>query len=190
VLELQRLDDAALAARFAELLDDARRLLAEEGVPPEALSVEAGCELRYVGQAYTLFVPLDSFDPAAGLAAGGLSRLAAGFHQQHERLYGHSERQAAVEIVNLRLRAFGPAVEPPLAPPADGSPAVANQPTSCRVYFAGRWHEAAVYRREALRRGAELSGPAIVEEMGSTTCLWPGDRAEVDAWGSLRLTVG
>src|SRR5438445_123828 len=65
-----------------------------------------------------------------------------------------------------------------------------------RVYFeaaapgGGGWHEAPVWQREALRAGNEIVGPAVIEEVSATTVLYPGDRARLDAIGSLIVNIG
>lgn len=59
-----------------------------------------------------------------------------------------------------------------------------------RVGFADRRLETPVYRRDRLPVGADLDGPAVVEGPESTTLLWPGQRADVDRFGSLVVEVG
>ena len=56
------------------------------------------------------------------------------------------------------------------------------------VRFEGQSVECAVYARERLRAGDVVTGPAIVEEYGATTVVFPGLRAEVDRFGNLLLT--
>jgi N-methylhydantoinase A len=46
-----------------------------------------------------------------------------------------------------------------------------------------------VYRREQLGVGVTLTGPAVVEQLDSTTVIEPGDRMRVDALGNLEITV-
>jgi N-methylhydantoinase A len=58
-----------------------------------------------------------------------------------------------------------------------------------RAWFDGAWRDTPVYRREQLGSGAELVGPAIVEQLDSTTVIEPGDRVRVDADGNLEITV-
>jgi N-methylhydantoinase A len=58
-----------------------------------------------------------------------------------------------------------------------------------RAWFDGAWRDTPVYRREHLGIGAELVGPAIVEQLDSTTVIEPGDRVRVDADGNLEITV-
>ena len=58
-----------------------------------------------------------------------------------------------------------------------------------RAWFDGTWHDTPVYRREQLGAGAALTGPAIVEQLDTTTVIEPGDRVRVDAMGNLEIAV-
>ena len=53
------------------------------------------------------------------------------------------------------------------------------------VFFAGAFRETPVYQRASLAAGFRLDGPAVVEEFGSTTVVFPGQQLEVDAHGIL-----
>ena len=59
-----------------------------------------------------------------------------------------------------------------------------------RVFADGTWHDVAIYARDALPLGSEISGPAIVEQIDATTVIEPGATAQVDAIGNLRIRVG
>jgi N-methylhydantoinase A/oxoprolinase/acetone carboxylase beta subunit len=52
---------------------------------------------------------------------------------------------------------------------------------------AGGWLDTMIFRRDALKPGLSVAGPAIIEEYGSTTVVWPGDRFEVGALGEIRI---
>ena len=56
--------------------------------------------------------------------------------------------------------------------------------------FGGVAVEAMVYERSGLATGFAGEGPALIEEYGSTTLVWPGDRFEVGALGEIRITIG
>ena len=60
------------------------------------------------------------------------------------------------------------------------------------VYFAeaGGFVDCPSYDRYRLPAGGVIEGPAIVEEMDSTTVIHPGFRAEVDRYGNLLIGVG
>ena len=59
-------------------------------------------------------------------------------------------------------------------------------------YFrsAGDYVSTAVYRRDLLKNGNLIQGPALVEEHASTTVVLPGDALEVDDFGNLVITIG
>ena len=94
-----------------------------------------------------------------------------------------------IEWVNLRVTGIGPIERPKLRelPPGDGRSERARR-GSRPVIFDGRAHECPVYDRAALLPGDALPGPAIVEEYGATTAVFPEQRAEADRFGNLILT--
>ena len=57
------------------------------------------------------------------------------------------------------------------------------------VYFAdaGGMLETTVYDRYALEPGAGGVGPALLEEYGSTTLVWPGDRFTIGTLHEIRI---
>jgi N-methylhydantoinase A len=70
--------------------------------------------------------------------------------------------------------------------------AKARGPETRRVYIgnAGGWLDAQIYRRDALEPGFKAAGPAVIEEYGSTTIVWPGDRFEIGALHEIRIQCG
>ena len=182
-----RVDDAALAG--ATLREQAEALraeladwLARHGTDAGPASFRHAADMRYVGQSYEIEVPIDP----ASLAPGGAAPILGAFHAAHERLYGHADRQASAEIVNLRvqLRAARPRV--PLVEVAAGAATPAPR-AARRVWLDGRPVEARVFDRVALGRGARLVGPAIVEQPDTTVLLPAGHVGEVDRFGNLLL---
>ena len=51
----------------------------------------------------------------------------------------------------------------------------------------GGWVDAKIYQRDALEPGFSETGPTVIEEYGSTTLVWPGDRFEIGKLGEIRL---
>ena len=178
-----QLDPGALAAVFAELEGEAAAALAAEGFEPAEHRFLRSADLRYDGQAFEVRVDVPAGPTDAALAAAVL----AGFHDEHERLYGYCYRDRphhGVEWVNVRLTGVGPLDAPPLAPLDPGTGTVT--PTGRRpVYFAGAWHDTPVVWRGDLGAGDEVRGPAVVEEYGSTLPVPPGVRVVVDRLGTL-----
>src|SRR5262249_9648141 len=81
-----------LAAECAELSTRARRWLREEAPTASASTIVHSADLRYVGQAFQIEVPIDP----AWLEAADTERLRAAFHDLHERLPPHADRAARV----------------------------------------------------------------------------------------------
>jgi N-methylhydantoinase A len=179
-------------AVFEPMLAEARRLLDADRVPKERQRIETRLDMRYVGQSYELPIPIAGFSQAEWAA------LVPAFHAEHASRFGHSDPNAPVEIVSFAVTATGLIDTPELPRPKQGGaePPQDAQRGSRRAYFdaaqgrSGGWAECPVWRREALFAGNRVAGPAIIEEISATTVLYPGDRAHVDAIGSLIVEVG
>ncbi len=173
--------------RVCETLDAMRAQaddwLAREGVPAGRRSVRLVIEARYDGQNYEVAVPLERVDP------DGVDAFVAAFRARHRQEYGYDVVGRDTEIVNCRAQAIGRI--PKTAQrfePRPGDP----QRTRRKVYFgdAHGWLDTPVLRRERLPAGTRVDGPAIVEEMSSTTVVHPGQWLSVDASGNLVVAVG
>jgi N-methylhydantoinase A len=173
-------DAAVIARQYDELRSELADWLARHGAGAGPPTYRHGADMRYVGQSYEVEVPVDP----AWLATGGDAALTTAFHQVHERVFGHADREARAEIVNLRVQLRAERARVPLREmPVAASPPVAR--ATRRVWLDGRPVEARVFDRAALGRGTRLAGPAIVEQP-DTTVLVPADHAaEVDGFGNL-----
>jgi N-methylhydantoinase A len=172
---------------YAGLEDRARESLDGEGFARGEQRVQRSADLRYVGQAFEVRVPVPdgSLDPAA------VEQVAAAFHAAHRQLYGYdfaTDPRQAVEWVNLRVTGVGPIRRPdlPELPPAEGG--VERAVTGSRpVLFGEEWADTATYDRTRLAPGDVVAGPAVIEEFGSTVPVHPGFTATVDRHGNLLL---
>jgi N-methylhydantoinase A len=171
-------DPAALTGVYAELERQAGEALDRQGFAEHRYLRSA--DLRYYGQAFEVRVPVGAIDA---------DEVAGRFHDEHERLYGYCHRGDPVEWVNLRVSGVGPIErpEPPVRPPGDRDPARARTGTR-QVYF-DEWAHVHVYARERLEPGDLLTGPAVIEEFGSTLPLHPGFTARMDGHGNLVVTA-
>jgi N-methylhydantoinase A len=171
---------AILADLFAGMESAARRQLEREGFGRDRQRMVRTLDLRYRGQAFELNVPA-----GAGM---DLAAVEAEFHRRHLGAYGHASRDAAIELVNARLTAYG-VVDKPAAAPHGGAIRDLHEALVERrpVWFDGAARDCPVWERERLPRDARLPGPAIVEEFGATTVVLPGWQGAVDAHGNLRL---
>ncbi len=175
-------DLAAVNRCLAELDAAGRARMHEEGVAAADVHVAYTADMRYVGQAYELEVPI-----AAPVAAERVPDIVAAFHAVHERVYGYARTQQTVEFVNFRAVHTYRLPRPVVRPSAQAHGRLDDARVGeRRAYFDG-FVSAAIYERARLPLGARLAGPAIVEQMDTTTVIPPGVTAVVDDAGNLRL---
>ena len=129
-------------------------------------------DLRYAGQSYELTVPWSAGNPAEP------------FHREHQRVYGYSNPERAIEIVTIRVRAKVATKKPRFAA---STVERSRKPSVRRIHSAGAWRDTPVYMRRNLPR-AGLRGPALVIDYGSTTLVPPGWRFSLDKSGNLKIT--
>jgi N-methylhydantoinase A len=72
--------------------------------------------------------------------------------------------------------------------PAQGAGCDAAIKARRRAYFDG-WHDTPVFDRERLHSGNQMSGPAIIEQMDSTTVVHPGQTAQIDRFGNIIIEL-
>jgi N-methylhydantoinase A len=176
-------DLGAVAAIYTELEAHAQAWLAAEGVGPSGRRLMRLADLRYRHQGFEITVPW----PERELV---VDALVARFHERHRQLYTYALPDAPVEIVTLRVAAAG-RVRRFTLPTLGRRGAARGRSRRRRVFFAGAgWRECPCVDRETLGAGAVVTGPAIVEQLDSTTVIPPGHRATVDRVGNLVLRAG
>ncbi len=161
-----------------EIEEHARATLASEGIPTEKIQIRATLDVRYVGQFHEVEVPLQP-----PLAASELEAAAVRFHHLHETLYGYAMPEAALEMINLRVRALGLTDKPRLTPRplVDADPAVALKGRR-QAYFSGTPYQVSVYAGDRFECGMALTGPALIEQSNTTVLVPPGYRLVCDAY--------
>jgi N-methylhydantoinase A len=184
------LEPATVATAYDDLTARAAEALAAEGFAPEQHQFVRTADLRYFGQAFEVRVPV----PDGAVDASVLDEVARRFHAEHRALYGYDfsgDATQQVEWVNLRVSGIGPIQRPEIK----RTPAVeevAQQPSRDlrRVCFdAGEGYvETPLYDRPDLPPGSVVTGPAVIEEFGSTVPVHPGFQVRVDEFLNLVVT--
>ena len=181
-----RLDVEIVNRLYGEMEERGKKALLTEGMEHSSIGFDRQVEMRYVGQSYELPIPLGD-----GKVEDALERMLQHFHEEHERAYGFAAPDEPVEFVTLRLTAVGSIAKPKLheLPERSGDVNAARRAVR-QVYFAeaGGFVDCSNYDRYQLAAGGAIEGPAIVEEMDSTTVIHPGFLAEVDRYGNLLIT--
>jgi N-methylhydantoinase A len=143
-------------------------------------------DIRYVGQEFTLPVPVER----AQLADADRDGIRTAFDALYERRYAHHSPDEPVEIVNIRVAVSGRRAKitfPRLAA------APADRPARRRdAYFADprKPVNCPVYDRDTLRAGTTIDGPALIQEVGTTTVLFEADRCTVAPSGERVIAIG
>ena len=182
------LDLEPVNAAYRRLEEQARQALAAEGFSGPEMHIVRYADMRYFGQAWEVRVEVP---------AGALDRAAADvavdrFHAAHQQTYGYSHRdnvEQRIEWVNFRVMGIGPIQRPVIHPRSrDLAGGVERARVATRpVYFDTSFVDTPIYARPKLQPGDCLDGPAIVEEYGSTTVVFPRLTMRVDPFGNLIL---
>ena len=189
---LEQTDWDAVNRAFTEMEAGGREALSNAGVADADVTLTASADMRLAGQIHEINVPI----PRGELSSSDVAGISADFHEIYQELYSRRNLSLPIETQNWRLLVSGPQPTLELRRHESGETTDARAAVkgTRRVYFrdgvgGGGFADCPIYDRYALRPGARLDGPAIVEEAEATTLIRPGDSAEVDAWLNLRISV-
>ena len=183
LMPVSQADAGDIEAKFAEMEVDARTLLETEGVDAKDMVLQRAIDMMYEGQWRSLSVsvgaPFTSVDDAV-----------EAFHRDHEREYAYRRDDAAIDLFRLNLTAIGVTQKAELQrhEKTGGAPTAS---TTRQVAFDGLDVplKTPIYHHEELSAGSFFNGPAIIEQLDSTTVIPPDVRAEVDEWLNVRIYV-
>lgn len=175
-------DIAALVPVLDGLEADARAWLQAQAWRGEG-RMRLTADMRYLGQSFEIETEIDP----GWLREANAEAIVSAFHREHERLYGHADEKAAVQMINLRLVITGETRKPELV---EISPADTPLEPAMTVegWFDGRSWATPVYRRDGFGAGHRLYGPAIIAQDDTTTVVPPGFDLVVDRFGNLIIT--
>ena len=171
-----------LEKQFALLEKEADAWFDEEKIDPEKRSREYFLDMRYKGQNHEIRVPIEKS------IISSAEEIRKEFTSAYERLYSFSSDDA-VQIVNFGLSAIGDIIYPVIHEEAyDGEDSRKAKTGSRKVYEGnGAYSDYDLYDREKLRNGNVVYGPAIVEQMDSTTIILKGQKATVDQYLNMMI---
>ena len=173
---------------YRDITAEARDMLSRSGIPEENWLFRYYLDIRYGNQAYELTVPVESSE----IEEGALSAIAERYHAQHFTTYDYNAPDEPIQLVNMRASAigkFGADFIATRTSSTNGSKDVS--PRSHReVYFKELGQTSCpVYDRGDLFAGAEIEGPAVIQESSSTVIVYPGQRAAATEFGTIEITV-
>jgi len=180
--DLAAVDFAELVKIYQEMVAEARASLRHTRRAVEQLQLD----LRYMGQEFTLAVPVT----LAQLKAGKRDAIRKAFDALYEHRYAHHSPEEPVEMVNMRLGVIGK--RPKLKFPRLGKGRAATGAAHRDVYFSDTRKAVCcpVFQRDSLNAGTRIIGPALIQEHGTTTVLFNKDECKVAPSGELIIKVG
>jgi N-methylhydantoinase A len=181
---LEPLDQEAgdvIECSFGELASLAKTRLAASGFSSSDLTFERAFDLRYVGQQWSLQVPMKDWD---------VTSIRADFEARHQRQFGHHQPNGKIEIVHLRLvgiARLSRAERLDFRMTKDRP--VPYERRSVHLDTRSGFRMLPVYDGNLMRPGQALEGPALIEESNTTILLGIGDRLEIDLSNNFLIHV-
>jgi N-methylhydantoinase A len=180
VMHEEAIDVATLAAIYRSLERDGAISLKKDGIAPERIRLLREADVRYAGQSMEVRVTA----PTGSIDATFVGGLIEAFHAAHLKTFGYNYAgEQKIELVNFCVSAFG-AIDRPRIPELENT-GMPPHPATRPVYFNGGFRDTPIFARASLPAGWTLDGPAVIEEFGSTTVVFPGQQLAVDPHGIL-----
>jgi N-methylhydantoinase A len=185
---LDRVDAKRFRSLFREMEKEATALLRSENIPQDSIQHIYSLDMRYVKQYHEVNVEITREE----LEGGDFESMAAKFHPEHNRLYGYSleEERTPIELINLRLSSIGKTAKPKFREEdfdqEDPSKAFKKKR---KVYLPQKkaFAEVPVYDGHKLSYGNKIKGPAILEQVNTTTFVTPEYNVICDQFGSYTM---
>ncbi len=173
---------------FKEMEDEGKKYLDSEGIPTNKIKNIYALEMRYVKQYHEVNVEVSSED----VYNFNLEEIARQFHRKHNLLYGYSleEESTPIELLNIRLTSIGETEKPAfMEEEFDGEDPSKAFKRYRKAYLPARkeFEEIPVFDGFGLKHGNRITGPAIVEQVNTTTFLTSEYTLLVDRYGSFML---
>ena len=172
-----------LRRRLDELGEQAKRWLDAEDVDKDQRHIRYEVDVRYHRQGLAIQIPVQPGE----MDDQGLNLISRRFSDEHERMYGF-RLDTIAEFVVVRAVAQGETTDlsnPPFE--LEGPDAAAARVESNPVFHDGKFIDAAIYDRTLLRPGNQVTGPAIITQMDSTTLILPRYRGRIDAFANILI---
>ncbi|TNB46180.1 hydantoinase/oxoprolinase family protein [Martelella lutilitoris] len=177
-------DRESLNALLEHTMESARTEYAREGFGPDKVSLKPMVRCRYQNQEFAVEVPV----PAGPVTDETLTKMVSEFHEIYEREYTY-RLAAGVEIIGLHLVAAAEVGKLELvALPKTGAKLEDAVKGRRMVDYAteGR-HEATIYDSTKFEPGMRFTGPAVIEDPGTTIVVHPGNRVFIDDFGNTHI---
>ncbi len=183
---IDEVDIKKVEAVFQKLEFQGAQLLEKQHVPKENMHSIRQMSMRYFGQSYELTIPTSK-----PLTKDVFHQTVENFHKKHRTVYGYAVKNEPVELVDIKLITVGLVEKPKLKemPLHREKPLKEAIIAERKVFFEqdNDYLETSIYKRESLKAGNVINGPAIIEQYDATTVIYPNWMASVDRFGDIVL---
>jgi len=185
---LDDLDLKKLLSLFKEMEEEATKLLKSEHIPEDSIEHIYSLDMRYIKQYHEVNVGMAKEE----LEKGDVGLIASKLHPEHNRLYGYSleEEGTPLELINLRLLSIGQTKKPKFKEEkyAQEDPSKAlKKKRKAYLPLKKTFEQVPVYDGHKLRHGNRVEGPAIIEQVNTTTFVTPEYNVLCDKYGSYTM---
>lgn len=185
---LNKIDLRKFRSLFQEMEKEAVELLKSENIPEGSVKHIYSLDMRYVKQYHEVNIEITKEE----VEKGEIESIVSKFHPEHNRLYGYSleEERTPIELINLRLSSIGKTRKPEFRQEKydqkDPSHALKKKR---QVYLPLKniFEEVPVYDGHKLRYGNKIEGPALIEQLNTTTFITPEYNVICDKYGSYTM---
>ena len=190
VSPLEKLNPKELRELFAEMEEEGTDLLKSEHIPKTRIQFNYSIDMRYVKQYHEVNVVVTQEE----VRRGRMDSIAKKFHPEHNRLYGYSLEEVGtpIEVINLRLTCVGRTDKPKFRKMkyAGPGPSFAFKKKR-KVYLPNKkkFQPVPVFDGDRLKYGNKIDGPAIIEQVNTTTFVSPEFSVLCDAYGSFTMVL-
>ena len=156
-----------------------------DNLKDDTYQLKRSVDLRYAGQGTELTVPFSD----EMLTKASIKSAICEFHRLHRELYNFADKNAGVELINFRITVTGPIehVPPPEIPDAQ----LSNPPICSSRHVtldANGPKKVPVWKRETLLCDNIIEGPAVIDQLDTTSIILAGQKAVVDKWGNIMIS--
>ncbi len=171
---------------FDTLTGEGNELLDKEGVAETDRSFTYLIECRYERQNYEIGIEVEG-----RFTKEVMEEMIEKFHQEHNRSYGYFNRNMKLQMVNYRVSAIGDIIKPDLVEMPVDPNAEPPKPFTTRDVLFDRekdYMTTNIYNRNDFKPGCTVMGPAIIEQMDSTSVIPPNWKAYTDGYQNIIVT--
>ncbi|WP_319568805.1 hydantoinase/oxoprolinase family protein [Cohaesibacter marisflavi] len=176
----------ALNTLFEEVRHLAYKEFSKEGLTADKITLHPQLRCRYQNQEFAVEVPIE---PEV-MSEENMALAIEQFHGIYEREYCY-RLDAEMEIIGIHLIASAEVGKLEIVPQQRTGASLADAVKGTRKvdYAMEGVHEATIYNGDKLEPDMSFSGPAIIEDSGTTIVIHPGNRVHIDAYGNTHIEI-